>query len=109
MVALVKMNERWALVNCTRYEPFSHDDETRYEILYKIGGEDVSPDSLLGKVLKIPSYQREDLPPSQLLVVGVGKDKNDDLDVENHRALMNLSASGDRESPICRWKIEEKT
>jgi len=58
--------------------------------------------------LKIPSYQLENFPSSQLLVVGIGQDKDDDLDVENHRALMNLSAGGDRESPICRWKIKEK-
>jgi hypothetical protein len=108
MVALVKIDERWALVNCTRFEPYSPENETRYEIIYEIDGEKVSPDTLLGKVLEIPSYQREDLPPSKLLVVGIGQDKDDDLDVENHRALMNLSAGGDRENPICRWKIQEK-
>lgn len=108
MMALVKIDERWALVNCTRFEPYSPEDETRYEIIYEIDGEKVSPDTLLGKVLKIPSYQIESFPPSQLLVVGIGQDKDDDLNVENHRALMNLSAGGDRESPICSWKIQEK-
>jgi hypothetical protein len=108
MMALVKIDERWALVNCTRFEPYSPDNETRYEIIYEIDGEKVSPDTLLGNVLKIPSFQREAFPSSQLLVVGIGQDKDDDLDVENHRALMNLSASGDRESPISRWKIQEK-
>jgi uncharacterized protein YnzC (UPF0291/DUF896 family) len=108
MMALAKIDREWALVNCTHFEPYSPEDETRYEIIHEIDGEKVSPDMLLGKVLKIPSYQRENFPPSQLLVVGVGKDKNDDLDVENHRALMNLSAGGDKESPICRWKIPEK-
>jgi hypothetical protein len=108
MMALVKIDDRWALVNCTRFEPYSPENETRYEIIYEIDGEKVSPDMLLGKVLKIPSYQIEAFPPCQLLVVGIGQDKDDDLDVENHRALMNLSAGGDRESPICRWKIQEK-
>jgi uncharacterized protein YnzC (UPF0291/DUF896 family) len=108
MMAVVKIDGRWALVNCTHLEPYSLEDETHYEIIYEIDGEKVSPETLLGKVLKIPSYQRESFPSSQLLVVGIGQDKDDDLDVENHRALMNLSAGGDRESPICRWKISEK-
>ncbi len=108
MVALVKINKRWALVNCTHFEPYSRTEETRYEILYELEGEAISPEMLRGSILRIPSYQREDFPPSELLVVGVGKDKNDDLDVENHKALMNLSVSGQGDSPICRWKTPGK-
>ncbi len=108
MLALVKINKRWALVNCTRFEPYSKAEEIRYEILYELNGEDISPEMLTGKILRIPSYQREDFPPSELLVVGVGKDKDDDIDVENHEALMNLSVSGQKNSPVCRWKIPEK-
>jgi hypothetical protein len=108
MMALVKIEDRWALVNCTRYEPYSLDEDTRYEILYEFEGQAISPDILLGKVLRLPSFQREDFPPAELLIVGVGKNKNDDLDVENHNALMNLSVSGSPRSSICRWIIQER-
>jgi uncharacterized protein YnzC (UPF0291/DUF896 family) len=105
MMALVKIDGRWALVNCTYFEPFSTNTDIRYEILYKLDNLAVSPEMLLGRVIRIPSYQRENFPPSRLLIVGVGKDQDDDLDVENHEALMNLSVSGSPDCPVCKWKL----
>ena len=105
MMALVKIDGRWALVNCTYLEPYSTSSETRYEILYELDSMSISPEMLLGRVIRIPSYQREDFPPSGLLIVGVGKNQDDDLDVENHEALMNLSVSGSLDCPVCKWKI----
>lgn len=105
MMALVKIDGRWALVNCTYFEPFSANPETRYEILYELDNLALSPEMLLGRVIRMPSYQRKNFPPSRLLIVGVGKDQDDDLDVENHEALMNLSVSGSPDSPLCKWKV----
>ncbi|MBN1222750.1 MAG: hypothetical protein JXB23_05845 [Candidatus Aminicenantes bacterium] len=105
MMALVKIDGRWALVNCTYFEPFSANPETRYEILYELDNLAVSPEMLLGRVIRMPSYQRENFPPSRLLIAGVGKDRDDDLDVENHEALMNLSVSGSPDCPVCKWKL----
>jgi hypothetical protein len=108
MMALVNIDGKWALVNCTHLESYSKDENIRYEILYELDGEALSPEMIKGRVVNLPSYQRENFPPSELLIVGVGTDKNDDLDVENHRALMNLSVSGSPKDCICKWKISEK-
>ncbi len=108
MVALIKIRGRWALVNCTHFEPFSLSPETRYEILNTFGEEEIVPLKLVGMILKLPSFQKENFPPSELLIAGVGKDANDDLDVENHVALMNLSVSGDPRDSTCRWRLLEK-
>lgn len=108
MMALAKIDGRWALVNCTHLEPYSTDEKSRYEILYELDGQAVSPEMLRGRVLRLPSYQRENFPPSELLIVGVGADKDDDLDVENHKALMNLSVSGSPDSSLCTWELTEK-
>jgi len=106
MMALVEIDGRWALVNCTYFEPFAKRAAIRYEILYELDDETVSPGMLLGKVVRVPSYQRENFPPSRMLIAGVGEDMDDDLDVENHKALMNLSVSGSPECAVCKWKIQ---
>lgn len=108
MMALVKIDGRWALVNCTGIEPYSTDHDIRYEIFYELDDEAVSPEMLRERVVRLPRYQRKDFPWSELLIVGVGADKDDDLDVENHRALMNFSVSGDRDCPVCTWGILEE-
>ena len=108
MMALVKIDGKWALVNCSRFEPYATDEKFRYEILYELDGEEISPEMLLGRVIRLPGYQRENFPPSELLIVGVGADKDDDLDVENHTALMNLSVSGSPENSICSWDLSQK-
>jgi len=105
MVALVKIDGQWALVNCTYFEPYSLDEDIRYEILMSFEGKPIHPDELRGKVLRLPSFQKESFPPSELLIVGVGNDPDDDLDVDNHGALMNFSVSGDPKDPTCRWTV----
>ena len=105
--AMVKIDGRWALVNCTYFDPYSQDEETRYEIFFELDGQAVDPDMLRSRILKVPSFQREASgkapnPPNRLYVIGVGRDSQDDLDVENYEALMNLSVSGDRNSRLCR-------
>ncbi len=105
--AMVKVDGRWALVNCTYFEPNSQDDEVRYEVFFELDGLAVDPEMMRSRILRVPSFQREAAegapgPPHRLYVIGVGKDSRDDLDVENYDALMNLSVSGDRDSPICR-------
>ena len=104
--AMAKIEDRWALVNCTYFEPYSEDPEVRYEIFFELDGQSVDPDMLMARILRVPSFQREvsagvHPPPLQLYVMGVGKDSLDDLDVENYEALMNLSVSGDRDCPVC--------
>lgn len=104
--AMAKIDDRWALVNCTYFEPHSEDPEVRYEIFFELDGQGVDPNMLMARILRVPSFQREvpvgvHPPPLQLYVMGVGKDSLDDLDVENYEALMNLSVSGDRDCPIC--------
>lgn len=108
MIALVKIDGQWALVDCSYFEPYSLDEEIRYEISTSFEGRPIVPDELRGKVLKLPSFQKEIFPPSELLIVGVGKNPDDDLDVENHMALMNLSVSGDPNDPNCRWILPKK-
>jgi hypothetical protein len=108
IVALVKIDGKWALVNSTYFEPYSLDNNTRYEILTSFEGNGIRPEELRGKVLRLPSFQKENFPPSELLIAGVGKDSDDDLEVENHTALMNLSVSGDPRDPTCRWTLPEK-
>lgn len=102
--ALVKIQGKWALVNCTYFEPYSLDDSIRYEIFFWLDQEEVSPEMLTNRILKIPSFQREGKPrpPNRLYVIGVGKDNDDDLDIENYKALMNMSVSGDRDCDICK-------
>lgn len=108
MIALAKMDGRWALVNCTYFEPYALDEDVRYEILTSFEGKEIRPEDLRGKILRLPSFQKEGFPPSELLIVGVGVDPDDDLDVENHAALMNLSVSGDPRDPSCRWTVPTK-
>jgi hypothetical protein len=105
--AMVKIKDRWALVNCTYFEPNSEDEEIRYEIFFELDGQAVDPEMMRSRILRVPSFQRDAAdgtpgPPQRLYVIGVGKDSRDDLDVENYDALMNLSVSGDRDSPVCR-------
>lgn len=107
MVALVKIYGKWALVNCTYFEPYSLDNNTRYEILMSFEGNVIRPEDLRGKILRLPSFQKENFSSSELLIVGVGKNSDDDLEVENHTALMNLSVSGDFQDPTCRWTLPE--
>ncbi len=92
-------------MNCTYYDPFSLDENTRYEIFYKLDGMDITPEMIKHRILKIPSFQREGkpAPPNRLYVIAVGKDSDDDLDVENYDALMNMSVSGDRNNSICKY------
>lgn len=106
--ALVKVDGRWALVNCTYFDPYSEDEKTRYEIFFNLDGRDVDPEMLKSRILKVPSFQREAAkgapnPPNRLYVIGVGRDSQDDMDIENYDALMNLSVSGDRNSCICQY------
>ncbi len=101
--ALAKIQGKWALVNCTYFEPYSLEDSIRYEIFFWLDREEVSPEMLTNRILKIPSFQREGKRiPSRLYVIGVGKDSDDDLDIENYKALMNMSVSGDRDCAICK-------
>jgi len=102
--ALAKIEGQWALVNCTYFEPFATDDNLKYEIFFTINGEAISPDTLPFKTIRVPSFQREATPPPPkvLYFAGVGKDNEDDMDIENYRALMNLSVSGERGCDICR-------
>jgi hypothetical protein len=103
--ALVKIEGKWALVNCTYYDPYSEDDNGKYEIFFTLDGQEVNPDMLKMRILKIPSFQHEGTPPppNRLYVMGVGKDSRDDLEIENYDALMNLSVSGDRNCPDCKF------
>lgn len=103
--ALVKIEDRWALVNCTYYEPYSMDENIRYEIFFQLDGVDVNPEMLENRILRIPSFQREGIPspPNKLYVIAVGKDSDDDLNIENYEALMNMSVSGNRDDSICRY------
>jgi hypothetical protein len=107
--AMVKVDGRWALVNCTYFDPYSEDEKTRYEIFFSLDGQDVDPEMLRSRILRVPSFQQEaakgapNSPPTRLYVIGVGRDRRDDMDIENYDALMNLSVSGDRNSPICRY------
>jgi hypothetical protein len=101
--ALAKIQGKWALVNCTYFEPYSLEDSIRYEIFFWLDGEEVSPEMLKDRILRIPSFQRAGKSiPSRLYVIGVGKDSDDDLDIENYKALMNMSVSGDRDCAICK-------
>lgn len=99
--ALVKIEGEWALVNCTYFNPYASLESDRYEIFFTLDGEEVSPANLMLKVLKIPSFQEQGICQNRLYVEGVGVDKDDDLDVENFEAKMNLAVSGDRECRIC--------
>jgi hypothetical protein len=106
--ALVKVDGRWALVNCTYFDPYSEDEKTRYEIFFSLDGQDVNPEMLKSRILRVPSFQREAAkgapnPPNRLYVIGVSRDSRDDMDIENYDALMNLSVSGDRNSRICQY------
>lgn len=101
--ALVRIQDRWALVNCTYFNSNSIYESGRYEILYELDGMPILPETLMLKVLRIPSFQREDICHNRLYVQCVGMDQNDDHDVENHEALMNMSVSGDRDCPICQY------
>jgi hypothetical protein len=102
--ALVKVQEKWALVNCTYFNPYGLDEKTRYEIFFELDGQAVSPDSIRPIILKIPSFQREDLCHNQLYVIGIGQNSDDDMDIENYDALMNMSVCGDRDCSICKYK-----
>ncbi len=101
--ALVKIHGKWALVNCTFLEPYSEDENLRYEIFYELEGKPIDPEMLKQEVLAIPSFQRSDLCHNRLYVIGVGKDSDDDLDVENYNALMNMSVSGDPDHSLCKY------
>lgn len=101
--ALVKIQGKWALVNCTYFEPYPEDKNQRYEIFYELGGRQITPETLKLNVLKIPSFQRKGLCHTRLYVIGVGENSNDDLDVENYNALMNMSVSGDPDCSLCKY------
>ncbi|MBN1222360.1 MAG: hypothetical protein JXB23_03875 [Candidatus Aminicenantes bacterium] len=102
--ALARIADKWALVNCTYFEPYAEDNSLKYEIFFNLDGEEITPDTLQFKTIRVPSFQREATPPPPkvLYFAGVGKDSDDDMNIENYRALMNLSVSGDRDSGICR-------
>lgn len=101
--ALTKIEDRWALVNCTYFNPQSPYEETRFEILYSLDGLDVSPEMLKLRILKIPSFQKDEICQNSLYVMAVGDHNNDDLNIENYDALMNLSVSGDRDCSTCKY------
>ena len=103
--ALAKIEGKWALVNCTYFDPYAEDDNLKYEIFFTLDGEEITPEMLPLKTIRVPSFQREGVPPPPKLLyfIGVGKDSDDDMNIENYQALMNLSVSGDRDSSICRF------
>ncbi len=103
--ALAKIEGRWALVNCTYFDPYADEEAGRYEIFFRLDGQDVSPEMLKLRILRIPSFQREGTPPppNRLYVIALGKNSQDDMDIENYRALMNLSVSGDRDCSDCKY------
>ncbi len=102
--ALAKIEGKWALVNCTYFEPYTEDENIKYEIFFTLDGEEITPDTMQFKTIRIPSFQREATPPPPkvLYFAGVGNDSDDDMNIENYRALMNLSVSGDRDCGTCR-------
>ena len=100
--ALVKIDGKWALVNCTYFNLQAVNEQACYEIFFSLEGMDFSPENLKLRILKIPSFQKEEICQKRLYVIAVGADCNDDLDVENYEALMNLSVSGNRDCSTCR-------
>jgi hypothetical protein len=102
--ALAKIGGKWALVNCTYFEPYAEDDNIKYEIFFTLDGNEITPDTIQFKTIRVPSFQREATPPPPkvLYFAGVGRDSDDDMNIENYRALMNLSVSGDRDCGTCR-------
>ena len=105
--ALVKIEDKWALVNCTYFNPHAAHEQNRYEILFSLDGLDLSPEMLNLRILRIPSFQKEGICQNRLYVQAIGKHHSDDLDVENYEALMNLSVSGDRNCTTCRYDLFE--
>ena len=101
--ALVKILDRWALVNCTFLNSYGIDENSRYEIFYELEGQVVSPETLKPMILKIPSFQKESICQNRLYVIGIGANSQDDMDIENWEALMNMSVCGDRNCPTCKY------
>lgn len=101
--ALTKISGEWALVNCTYFEPYTQDESLRYEIFFELDGVLVSPEMLKDKIIQVPSFQGMST-HKKLYVIAVGEDSNDDLNIESYRTLMNMSVSGDRDCPLCKYE-----
>jgi hypothetical protein len=101
--ALVEILGRWALVNATYLNSFGLDEASRYEIFFELEGQIVTPETLKLMILRIPSFQKESLCQNRLYVIGIGADAEDDMDIENWDALMNMSVCGDRNCPTCKY------
>lgn len=98
-MVLVKLEGCWHLVNTSYYAP---DRDPAYEIFAELDGEPISPETLRGKVLRLPSMQVADGRRSpELLVTSVGAPGADNLGEQSLASNMNLSVSGDPENPLC--------
>jgi len=99
-MALVRIKGRWHLVNTNLHAPAR---DPAYEILAVVNGKPVSPETLPGQVLRLPSMQVDDGRRSpRLVVTNVGSPAAEDLGEHTFEANLNLAVSGDPASPLCR-------
>jgi len=99
-MALVRIKGRWHLVNTNFHAPAG---DPAYEIFDVVNGKPVSPETLPGQVLRLPSMQVDDGRRSpRLVVTNVGSPDAEDLGEHSFAANLNLAVSGDPGSPLCR-------
>jgi hypothetical protein len=98
-MALVEVKGRWYLVNPNYFAP---TEAEAYEIFTELDGKALTPDTITGKVLRLPSMQVDDGRRSpRLVIVGVGKRGEVDLGEFSLEANLNLAVSGKPDSKIC--------
>jgi transglutaminase-like putative cysteine protease len=99
-MALVRIEGRWHLVNTNSHAPAR---DPSYEIFDTVNGKPVTPETLPGQVLRLPSMQVDDGRRSpRLVVTNVGSPDAEDLGEHTFAANLNLAVSGDPSSPLCR-------
>ncbi len=99
-MALVKLGTNWRLVNTNSYAPLK---AMPYEILTELDGKPLMPQSLAGKVIRLPSAQVADGRRSPVLVVtAVGKKGTTSLGEYSQDANLNLAVSGNPDDATCK-------
>lgn len=97
-MVLAKWDSKWWLINVTHYHKQGDDPlDGDFEILDVLDSQPMSPDKLMHRNLKLPGFVDHPRHHS-LVVVGIGKDRFDDLDFKDWIRLMRLSISIPRDT-----------
>jgi hypothetical protein len=94
-MVLAKWDGKWHVINETVYKQ-RIEGEGKYEIMSDINSMPITPELILYQKLELPTMAKNEI-LHKLVVVGIGRDRYDDLGIHNWEAAMRHGISIPRE------------